>query len=166
MRSKVPFNWSLVWCVCPSSLRVSTILSPFSDSARSLSSASLNLSSTGLLLLSPGVPTDNGEGVAESGFLYSLRATYKGPAASSSLSLLVSSLVAPVRRAPGTSSWRTSFLLLERYVPLQRSCSHRAKPAACSLDPLDRAFSRYPDPRTLEALNLSSSLLALSMSLS
>ena len=49
-----------------------------------LSSIFLNRSYTGPLLLSPGVPTDRGEGVAGSCLLYSVRATYNEPAASSS----------------------------------------------------------------------------------
>ena len=53
------------------------------DSTLLLSRILLNRSSTGPLLLSPGVPTDRGDGVVGSGFLDSVRATYNGPAASS-----------------------------------------------------------------------------------
>ena len=68
MRIEVPFSWSLVWCdphlhLFSRFTEISSICSPSSDSTRPLSSASLNLYSTGLPLLSPGVPTDTGEGL-------------------------------------------------------------------------------------------------------
>ena len=129
----------------PVSLRVSSKLSS-SDSARLLSSIFLNRSSTRPLLLSPGVPTDRGENVAGSCFLYSVRATYN--------------------KAPGTFLWQTSSRLSARCALLLRSSCHHPIPVTCSPNSPDRAFSRCPEPRILEALSPSFFSLESSMSLS
>ena len=59
------------------SLRVSSMLFPSPDSACSLQRIPEPVFH-GRLLLSPGVPTDKGEGVVGSTFLYSVRDLYRG----------------------------------------------------------------------------------------
>ena len=75
------------------------MLSSSPDSACTLSSTSLNLFSAGKLLLSPGVPTDKGEGVVGFIFLYSVRDTYRVAAASSFPLLPQLQILQPIRRS-------------------------------------------------------------------
>ena len=100
------------------------MLSPSPASACALSSTSLNLFSTGRLLLSPGVPTDKGEGVAGSVIFYSVRNTYRGPDASS-VSPLASTPTHPAHMALGISCGKlhlfsTGRLLLSPGVPTDK----------------------------------------------
>ena len=94
-----PAGVFLTFISSPASLTVSSILSSSPGSGWFLSSAVVNLFSTGRFLLSPGVPTDRGEGVVGSAVLYSVRDTYRGPAA---FSLLPSYLNSNSSRPYGT----------------------------------------------------------------
>ena len=141
------------------------MLSPSPDPGWSLSSAAVNLFSTGRFLLSPGVATDRGEGVVGSAVLYSVRDIYRA-LPHPTFSLLASTLTPPDHKALGTFLWQTSYRSSEPYSPLPRSSLHRHRLAACSRVPPTQAFSRHLGPQTSGASSRASSSLVSSTSLS
>ena len=84
------------------SLRVSFLFSPSITSGRSRFKAFSNLTFTGRLLLSPGVSTNRGEGIAGSASLYSV---HRGLPLHSAFVYHVAILSPLVHRAPDVSSY-------------------------------------------------------------